>query len=302
VRKTARLTLRTRRRLAACVHLVLAITLGVFAVAVGAGCAALFGAAGGAGDVAEYEREQLACVDQADARAGADSCRAAVRARYCAPGGALYEAGACALDAGPPPPSSNASPKHARDDRGIAPAVDDGDNEPKLGRVEAEHLVEGRGQDRFAQARGSSTGPNLGRPVDHVEQVRHRADQGLTEPRATLGVAGDELVEIDERLFVPADHRPRRRALSTVAMARASTWSLGTTRSGCSSASRSRSSSTAAISGCTGSCRSTAGPPCSSASSSSSLRRRAWLTRESVEPGSAHVHLATSTVSGEVRT
>jgi hypothetical protein len=51
-------------------------------------------------DVAAYAAEQQACVANADARSGADSCIAKVKARWCGPGGQLSQAGGCGLDGG----------------------------------------------------------------------------------------------------------------------------------------------------------------------------------------------------------
>ncbi|HTQ47265.1 MAG TPA: hypothetical protein VMI75_31130 [Polyangiaceae bacterium] len=47
-------------------------------------------------DISTYEADQVNCIDEADARAPADACRAAVKAAFCA----KYP-GAC-LDGGAP--------------------------------------------------------------------------------------------------------------------------------------------------------------------------------------------------------
>jgi hypothetical protein len=49
-------------------------------------------------EVAAYGADQIQCVSLADTRAQADSCIAAVKARWCGDGGALREAGACSYD------------------------------------------------------------------------------------------------------------------------------------------------------------------------------------------------------------
>lgn len=73
----------------------LGLVFGAFALVVAA-CAAAQEQAW----VASYAQEQQTCVSSAKSRAEADACRARVKDRWCGPGGALRDAGACAYDGG----------------------------------------------------------------------------------------------------------------------------------------------------------------------------------------------------------
>lgn len=52
------------------------------------------GSAPTAAAISAYEAEQIGCIEQADARAGADTCRAAALASFCAEYPALCDGGA----------------------------------------------------------------------------------------------------------------------------------------------------------------------------------------------------------------
>ena len=65
------------------------VTAIVIATAIG-GCASVLQA-----EVNDYGGLQVECVNVADSRPAADSCRLAVRNYYCKNGGPLNDAGAC---------------------------------------------------------------------------------------------------------------------------------------------------------------------------------------------------------------